>query len=123
MSNDARRGLSVLLSHFDTFGRGAIHGKKLADDLRAAGVDAYAATQELLEPMIIEGREDKHQCATVYRYDPEKVRRLYSGKVRPDPPKLSVNERMIGKMASDLETVKGWTAQKWPFFLGVANQP
>ena len=27
--------------------------------------------------------------------------------------KQTVNERMIAKMASDLETVKGWTAQNW----------
>ena len=77
LSDAARRGSRVLLSHARTYAP-AIHGKKLADDLRAAALDDYEVVEELKQAGLVEPYFDKHQCATCYRFDTEKIRRSIS---------------------------------------------
>ena len=94
--------------------------------VKTEGGDRAEAMDKLLAKVAVLLRIT--QAAAINMPIADFVAALTDGQVDPPKPthgeperKPTVNERMITKMATDLETVKGWTAQKWADHLGCAK--
>ena len=80
---------------------------KLAHEAETAVSELFSLPETLGDRILaaIEAQPTPEQSATLH----------------PKPKKPKVNDRMTAELASNLETVKGWTARKWAAFLGCAK--